>query len=174
MRWFRAAASQGLQDARCSLGYMFMNGLGTPADPAKAFRLYRIAAEGGNKDGMFHAGVCLEFGEGTEADLKKAAAWYRRAAEKGDAESAYRLGIILSEGGDGIGKDPAGSFEWTVKAAAGGFPDAMVQAATDYLTGYGTEQSREEAVKWLNLAKEAGAAGAEEILASLGKGNSTN
>jgi uncharacterized protein len=47
VRWYRAAAEQGLGQAQVNLGVMYRQGLGVAQDNAEALRWYRAAAEQG-------------------------------------------------------------------------------------------------------------------------------
>ena len=47
MKWFRAAAEQGIAAAQLNLGVMYANGKGVPEDDREAVKWYRAGAEQG-------------------------------------------------------------------------------------------------------------------------------
>jgi hypothetical protein len=52
MRWYRAAAEQGLAEAKNNIGVMYQDGLGVEHDFAKAANWYRAAADQGDINGQ--------------------------------------------------------------------------------------------------------------------------
>lgn len=52
LRWFRQAAAQGNRQALCNLGFLYQFGIGVPADPVEAERLYRRAATRGHPEAL--------------------------------------------------------------------------------------------------------------------------
>ena len=52
VRWYRAAAEQGLPRAQCNLAWCYEYGKGVPQDLGESYRLYRKAAEQGDARGL--------------------------------------------------------------------------------------------------------------------------
>ena len=50
VRWYRVAAAKGDAFALNNLGFMAFNGLGMPADPARAYALFTLAAQRKNSN----------------------------------------------------------------------------------------------------------------------------
>jgi TPR repeat protein len=67
------------------------------------------------------------------------------AAESGNALAQLRLANGYREGLFGFTKDDKKSFEWILKAAKAGIPDAKIKAGECYFRGIGTEQDFENA-----------------------------
>ena len=48
--WFKQSAEQGYTPAQVSLGYIYDQGMGTPADKVSAFMWWEIASSNGDSD----------------------------------------------------------------------------------------------------------------------------
>lgn len=100
-RLFSSAQKIGNPDAQANLGVMYVNGLGVPQDPSKAFALWKDGAENlHNPLCMFFYAVALDGGLVGEKKPAEARDWYYRAAKAGNhtaAEWCKRNGIPLVE-----------------------------------------------------------------------------
>jgi TPR repeat protein len=102
-----AAESPDLRNAayaQWKLAMMILNGVGAPADPARAYEWVARAADNGAVRGMISRAVMLATGEGVTPDPPAARDWYRRAAESGELGSAHGLQglgamLVFGEGG---------------------------------------------------------------------------
>jgi uncharacterized protein len=95
---------RGAAYAQWQVGMMILNGVGGPADPARAYEWVARAADNGAVRGMISRAVMLATGEGVTADPPAAREWYRRAAEShqlGNSHGLRGLGamLVFGEGG---------------------------------------------------------------------------
>lgn len=91
----RAAAERGDQEAAAVLGGLYLRGIGTYQDTAKALYWYERA---GPRGGWYAMGAIYDKGLGVPPDAEKAAEYYRKAAEAGDHPLAlYDLGALYAE-----------------------------------------------------------------------------
>ncbi|MBI2529282.1 MAG: SEL1-like repeat protein [Candidatus Rokubacteria bacterium] len=92
----RAAAERGDQEAAAVLGGLYLRGIGTYQDTAKALYWYERA---GPRGGWYAMGAIYDKGLGVPPDAEKAAEYYRKAAGAGDHPLAlYDLGALYAEG----------------------------------------------------------------------------
>ena len=75
-------AQRGDAEAQVSLGAMYDEGRGVPADEAEAARWYRLAAQQNNARAQYAMGALAERGAGVPRSDEDAARWYRLAAEQ--------------------------------------------------------------------------------------------
>ena len=88
---FRLAAAQGLDEAQCSLGFMYRSGKGVTQDYTEALRWFQLAAAQGLPVALFNVAVCHARGEGVPEDREQARLWYMRAHAAGHAYAADTL-----------------------------------------------------------------------------------
>lgn len=114
--------------------------------------------------GMFHY-----LGLGVEQNYRTATKWFEEAARNGVDLALYKLSICHSAG-HGVAKDELKSFEYCLKAAQNGFPEAQrrmgrfYQSQLDQCTltaGFGQEMLR-----WYQAASEQGFSKAQYDLAN--------
>ena len=81
------------------LPIMYAKGMGTPASPETAARLYKDSA---HLDPEFKYGYarCLEHGIGVEIDMKMAVQYYEEAASEGSSRARGRLHDLGVDAGD--------------------------------------------------------------------------
>ncbi len=84
----------GNLEAGFRLADMYLQGLGTAADPARAFALHTDLARAGEATAEYDLGVSYEYGRGVPQDDTQAAAWYRLAARHGSLPALYNLGAM--------------------------------------------------------------------------------
>ncbi|CAB4479580.1 unnamed protein product [Rhizophagus irregularis] len=73
----------GNSSGMCSLGYCYLNGIGTDIDNEKAFELYQKAADLGNSLAQCNLANMYEYEEEITKNLDKAIYWYKKSAEQG-------------------------------------------------------------------------------------------
>jgi TPR repeat protein len=178
----RDAADQGLADANVKLADMYLNGLHLSKDVPVAIKRYRTAAAKGNVSALL--ALCDAdpqraanyvsqlakqdkfLGLVKEADLleKRAKPDAAKAAElRVLAKSAqyatdqYNYATALATG-SGCLINFRAAFEWWQIAADNKSVDAMLQLATRYDEGRGTDENPRLATEWFKKAKEAGSA----------------
>ena len=91
LRWYRAAAEQGLAEAKNSLGVMYEDGLGVQRDYAQAAHWFQAAAQQGDAAGEYDLATLYAAGRGVPLDYVSAYVWYGLAASAGDQRSARQL-----------------------------------------------------------------------------------
>ena len=93
VRWYRAAAEQGLAEAQFNLAHCLATGHGTARDYVTARTWMRRAALQGVADAQFLLGVMLDQGMGGDKDADIARDWLQQAAGQGHAQAiAYLRG----------------------------------------------------------------------------------
>ncbi|MDQ0941236.1 TPR repeat protein [Streptomyces sp. V1I1] len=141
--WFGRAAESGNNEARRSLGYLYVEGVGVDQDLAKAEALFLLAAREGDVIAAHNLGVFyLEESDGSH-NLAEAIRWLRTAADAGVDEAAAKLGDVFS----GMDRDEE-ALHWYERAGDLGHTGAMMAAGCWHRDGVGTEENRAVAVKW--------------------------
>ncbi|GES83952.1 kinase-like domain-containing protein [Rhizophagus clarus] len=127
-----------------SLGYCYMNGIGTSFNNQNAFKIYKKAANLGNRRGMCNLGVCHERGIGIVMNYRKAFELYQKAADLGNTRGINNLGII------GIGTiiDEQKAFEFYQKAVSLGDCLAQYNLSLMYENGRGVKKDTKQALYW--------------------------
>ncbi len=100
-----------LADGRYELALKLADGVGAPADRARALQLFRQAAEPGFREAQHMVGFMYDKGLGTPADTAEAARWYRKAADQGYATAQHNMGSLY-ELGDGVERDVVEAWMW--------------------------------------------------------------
>jgi hypothetical protein len=121
------AAAAGRPTAKSLLGWMYTQGMGVPADPARGLALYLEAAKAGDLSARNNLGELHETGRGVPADAGKALEYYKEAAEAGFAPAQFNLGRMYAAG-VGVPKDYDKARTW-LRAAL----DAGIQPARKIL-----------------------------------------
>lgn len=97
VRWFRAAAEQGDDDAQTNLGIMYVSGRGVPQNHAAAVRWYRAAAVQGNARAQNNLAIQYGIGLGVPKNLVNAHMWANLAAAQGNSLAAETREQIARE-----------------------------------------------------------------------------
>lgn len=114
LEYVRAAAnleSPSASLAQWRLAMMYLNGIGTDADPHEAYRWVARSSDNGGVTAMISRAVMLAMGQGVAEDDAAAREWYRRAATSGDVNFAHALrglGSMLVTGEGGAADVPRG------------------------------------------------------------------
>jgi TPR repeat protein len=96
--FLRMAAAQGLDEAQCSLGYMYYDGYDVARDLAEALRLFQLAAAQGHPSALYKVAECHELGRGGVPENKvEAIRWYRRAKAAGLHCAAIGMQRVVAE-----------------------------------------------------------------------------
>ena len=90
--FYRLAAAQNLDEAQCSLGNMYYDGLSVAQDYDEALQWHHLAAAKGHPDALFFVAASHEYGEGVPENKAEAIRWYGRAQAAGSpaAEDALQ------------------------------------------------------------------------------------
>jgi TPR repeat protein len=123
----RAAVQEQLK-AAVYVGYMYANGVGTPADPEEGRVWYEKGAANGDARAMNNLGALYANGIGVPRDYAAAREWYSKSAAAGDSAAMRNLGRHY-EYGRGVPVNLATALEWYRKAAALNDEEAVVAIA---------------------------------------------
>ncbi|HWA62759.1 MAG TPA: tetratricopeptide repeat protein [Caulobacteraceae bacterium] len=121
------------------LGRMALLGVGRPQDMALGVDLLEksLAVAPDNADALYLLGRAYANGWGGRTpDAAKSADFFRRAAEDGDFRAQRYFAMDLLEG-RGVAQDKRQAYDWFLKAANGGYRDAMIDVAAMLSTGEG-------------------------------------
>lgn len=139
--------------AQWRLGMMYLQGVGTPADPVEAYRWVVRASEGGDVSAMISRGVMLATGEGVAEDDAAARIWYQRAAESGDVNFRHAmrgLGAMLVTGEGGPADLPRGiAYLRIAQAASDANASQLLETWRDRITPEVDRQAVEIANRWM-------------------------
>ena len=121
-----------------------------------------------------------------EGDYETAYTCFKQAADAGNPVAAFFIGNMYYFGEYGAHElfvfdraispydsftqtkpDYVKAFEWFIKAAEDGYPDAMKNIGIMYYLGRGVESDDEAAKRWLTKAANIGVKRVEQILAEL-------
>lgn len=103
LAWYHKAEASNDPYVLYSLGVMYFDGEGTPADMAKGNEYYLAAAKAGYSDAMYQLAFSYNDGDGIKQDYTKAAYWFEQSANLGDESAMYNLGISYLNG-EGVEK----------------------------------------------------------------------
>ncbi|MBI3707895.1 MAG: SEL1-like repeat protein [Proteobacteria bacterium] len=151
LRLFLPLAEQGSVEAQRTVGIMYRNGMGVPANFNEALKWYRKAADQGDAAAENNIGSLYESGSGVPQDHAEAAKWFRRAAEKGYGPAQYNLALFYEEG-RGVPKSAEDAVAWYRKAADQRQAAAQANLGLMYLNGEGVKQDYVLAYMWITLA----------------------
>ena len=168
MKWYRAAADQGLPKAQHRLFACYRDGIGCERNRTNAAKWCRKAAEAGFDEAMYDMGLPYLSGIGVEANAKSAFKWFHRGTERGNLRAIYMVGVCYRNG-TGVEQDEDEAARWQNKAleswrqcADAGDVNAMLLLAR---LAEKEDCDREEAAKWYRKAAEKGNAAAQFKLA---------
>ena len=168
MKWYRAAANQGLPKAQHRLFACYRDGIGCERNRTNAAKWCRKAAEAGLDEAMYDMGLLYLSGIGVEANAKSAFKWFHRGAELGNLRAIYMVGVFYRNG-TGVEQDADEAARWQNKAleswrqcADAGDVNAMLLLAR---LAEKEDCDKEEASKWYRKAAEKGNAAAQFKLA---------
>lgn len=123
------------------------------------------AAQKGNPKAEAQLGEMLLRGEGITKDETRAVALLEKAARSGHSGAAFRIGMLLANGEYGVIKDPTRALAYFRAGAAGGEAEAFFNIGAAYASARGVKRDYAEALGWLIVARQHGAAaGAEQSL----------
>ena len=170
----RRAADAGDLASMAELGTMFLDGIGTPREPALAVEWLRRAANAGNAQGMIRLAHAYRDGRVGTADPRQADAWFRKAAsvtspgkiEPAAAASMTQIGEMYARG-TGVPKDYAEAAKWFRKASLAGDANATNLLGVLYAHGRGVPNDYIEALALYRKAADAGDPGGMYNLANL-------
>jgi TPR repeat protein len=140
---FSEAADLGVPEAKREMGFMLINGIGGPKDPAQANSYLRSAVECGDSYAAYNLAVNYRKGDGVEPDPQEYLRLLRIAAEGGVPEACALLGDELS-----AADQDSEAFRWYLRAAISGHAPAMFVVGCWYRGGVGTPVNGVQAIRW--------------------------
>ena len=155
-RYFQDASEANLPAATRDLGLLYLCGRGVEKNAEEGARLLRVAAERGDRYAPGLLAYLLATGDGVERDEKAAWEWGRRAVERGDCDGVGLLGFWRLNGLGDVESDAAYAFEYFLKAANLGSPEACELVGEAYRFGVGVERDEAKAFEWYRKAAELG------------------
>jgi len=185
LKWLRAAADQGNEEAAAMLKSEFPLADSAPAattapvdvaglpppdiidDPLdggieESTESLLASAKGGEADAMVALGDRSRKAE----DYQEAMAWYRKAADLGSALGECALGMVYDLG-MGVPVDEAEAKAWYLKAARKGDARAQFNLGNMIRAGRGGASNPSVAAKWFEAAANQGDAAAHFALGAL-------
>lgn len=151
--FYHLAASLGYPEAQFFLGNMYEFGEGVPQDWAIAREWYELAANNGELNAQMNLARIYQKGRGCEKDATKAALWYLEAAKRGDEQAATNLALMhLNNEVDETDLELALQLLEFSATKLDGLACKILGEM--YLSGSGVEQSYDNALIHLCLAKE--------------------
>ena len=112
-REFLAAALDGNPKAQNNLGYLYLKGLGGPADFKQAFAWFSTAAAAGQVNAQTSLADMYETGAAGAVEYSRSLYWYYRAAISGFFIAQFSFGSML-EAGRGTKPDLVAALVWYI------------------------------------------------------------
>lgn len=153
--WLSRRAEEGDALSQFALGTAWQEGIGVPADSARAAAWFTKAAMQGDAESQASLGWMHANGEGVPRDDAKALDWFRKAAEQGEATAQYAMGCRYEQG-RGVAIDFAQAVRWYRAAADQGIGPAICNLADKYEHGKGVEKDMRIAFALYREAAEKG------------------
>lgn len=131
VKFFTRAADAGAPDAQFELAKIYEQGLGVPADPAKALSLYQSSAAQGFADAINDLGfIYFQGGLGLQPDQPKGIDLFRQAADLRHPEAMFNYAGMIDNGAI-PGKGPADAAKYLYQALRAGSQDVLKQLTTN-------------------------------------------
>ncbi|MBQ8521472.1 MAG: sel1 repeat family protein [Bacteroides sp.] len=162
-RWLLCSAKQDNEMAQVFLGVyyeMFCENY------EEAIKWFMKAGEQGNGEALYSIGDFYAEGKGVKKDTKKAFYYYDKSSKCGYSNGMNMMALALLYGGIEdfvIERDIYKAKELFKISAELGNMVGQRWLGICYLEGLGVEKNRDEAIKWLNKAKEQGDEEAKNI-----------
>lgn len=138
-------ADAGNMQAQNYIALLYLNGLGTTKDPAKAFAYIQQAANNNNPVAQFNLGNMYREGQGCAINMAKAVEWFAKAANNKNDRAAYSLGYMYYKG-YGVAQNYTEAVHWFEKS---NFPMAKHWLGVCHYLGYGVPQNTTKALEYL-------------------------
>ncbi len=152
--WLERAAAAGDAQANMTLASVYERGLGVPADPGQAYAHYEAAAARGVREAMAVVGARIAAAPAATPALVDAAPYLEAAAEAGAPSALYNLSLLAAAGYNGREQDLSRAADLMLKAAAGDFAPAYLQAGLYTEQGLGDVDTAPSV--WYARAADAG------------------
>lgn len=143
LRWYRAAAEQGDENARVMLAIIEVQGM--------LLQSRLLDAEQGNANQQFALGKMYSEGQDVPQNYEEAVRWFRAAADQGHAHAQAELGSMYALG-LGVPQNYGEAVRWLRAASEQGFAEAQFVLGGWYALGRGVPQNYVKAHKWMNIS----------------------
>lgn len=150
--------------AATMLATIYKQGIGVPADPARARHWYEKAADFGYVPATDILARGWADGSFGDKDGRRGLAYLTTAAKAGYAPAQYRLGKLYLVGADGMARDPHLGGAYIEAAARAGDPSALYAAGRMYDQGEGVPADQQKAIVYYKEAALKGNPDAEYAL----------
>ena len=149
---WKRIADLGNDDAEETVGYFYLDGVGTARNTKLAEEYFLRSAKQANPKAMSDLSLYYWLGFiGCCPDRQKSLYWTAKLADFGDVAAAMELVRIYSTG-DGVPEDDKAALTWALKAAKEDSVEAYLFLGNAMEQGRGTEKNPVEAYKWFDLA----------------------
>ncbi|MGA2889888.1 MAG: tetratricopeptide repeat protein [Terracidiphilus sp.] len=161
-RLWQPHVDRGDVDAKVCLAHLILWYMSAPDCVNKQMRAYlRDAAQSGHANALYWT---TRYGE---KEGQEAYELLLRAGQMGSRGSQRDLGALYATGDWAGPRDTARAVYWYRLAAERGHDDAQYNLGIMYLSGEGTDPSREDGLSWLNRAATQGDSQSRRVLAEI-------
>lgn len=160
---------QGLvATAQRDLALCYLNGRGVEQNEREGMKWLEKSAESGEPWALIDLGRMYAFGDGVERDGRKAESYLQRVVpidewDDSDASAQYYLGVLYEEGID-VEQDACKAEQCFKFAAEKGYASGQYAYAAYLLNRSGSQQEREQGMRFLKASAEQGYAPAVDLL----------
>jgi TPR repeat protein len=164
-RWAQRAANSGDVEGLKVLGFLTLNGYGTPPNPRQALNHFERAAELDDTWSIYYLARLLEAGApGVLPEPERAASWYELLVLREFPPAMWRLGQILLDG-EILPRDYRRAAALLQQAADAGIVPAQASYASMLYRGVGVVQNYPEAFRRFEDAANLGESQARTMTA---------
>ncbi len=156
--WYQKAAALNVAPAQYALYKRY-----AANDELKALEYLQKAAEGGLAPAQYEVGDRIYQMAQNPEEYQIAFRWFDLAAQQNHTGGLYMRGIMQMQG-QGTSKNIPGALASFKQAAELGYADAQYVLGQSYYRGIGVKANRNQARKWLQLARENGNTQAAALL----------
>ncbi len=146
IKWLRAAAAEGVEQARERLHRM--------AENERRFARRLEKAQAGDADARYDVALMLIKGKGVAVDRARARKWLEQAVAQGYSKAASRLGILYYKGE--AGRPDYARARKLFESVAADNVLAQYYLGEMYATGKGVKQDARKAIDWYRKAAAGG------------------
>ena len=147
-----AANSEDAQ-AQFSLGLIYRDGHGVPANSTEAFNWFKRAADNGDGSSALLVGNYYNNGHVIGRNREKAIEYYIKSSEKNNPWAQFVLGRAYLKG-EGVEKNPSKAFDYFKKSADNHLALGLTQVGLAYQTGNGVEKNAAKAFEYFKIASD--------------------
>jgi uncharacterized protein len=165
-RWLPAAVENGDTTAMAQMGFLYLNGLGVPANPSTAQDLISRSSKADNPLGHYYLGLMNLQGVGVPSNAAEGFRLITLAAQAGNAQAMKSLGDAYKDG-QGTPADALSAMNWYDQAGAAGNPAGFFAAADMHEQGTLGTKDFTKAAKLYQQAADSGHAESMYRLAKL-------